>query len=416
MNPIIYRVISVALKPLILVLLTTFCDFKYAVYFSAYLILSQSLIHFFHSNLYRQFYEYEFSKKENSYRILREFVRYIRVLKSSLLYFTLLIVVFLISYLAVITEAGDLWWLSTLMMGSLVVDKILDEQVRYLNFSSLNKQASQILFFKSCYVGLLILTIGTAPNQWQMYISLMALLSLYIPYFWAVIFKRHQLSLIIWGWRNAKTYHPRDFLKLYRSKVFNGQMATVASANVTNLDRHVYTLLYPSILPAMVLLSQVGAILVLYADLFKIFKDRPSYIKQERVIFNTRKDRDLIVIFFLYYLCTPFAWYFLDILNMVPVEAANGAIYFSAYMLIFPFYAISRVGMEIIWWKATDNDLLAIETAFIIYFSFIIILASLLWSTWVSVVLASLVFSSTRLIYIIWKSGRTQLPRAKSPQ
>jgi hypothetical protein len=322
------------------------------------------------------------------------------------LYFGFLVAVILISYLSFVADETDLWWLSLLMFLGIFADKIFAEQIRYQNFSGNSKQTSLVVLFSGSYIGIIFLVIGGGLSQWLGYVSLLALLAIYFVYCRRFVFTKDQRSLVLWSLRNAKIYPPMEFFRLYKSKILNGQMATVMSANVTTLDRHVYTLIFPAMLPAMTFLSQIGSVLVLYIDLFKIFKDRPRYIKRERAIFNSKEDVDLILIGFLYCLSVPFAWYLLDLFNMVSDLHETSRIFLTLYMLVFPCYAMSRVGMEIIWWKSSDAALLYLETVCVLGYGLMLIATLLFWQAWTSVIFVTLTFSVVRFGYIIMRSRR----------
>ena len=410
-SSIVYRILAVASKPLVLIILTTYYDFKYAIYFSTYIILSQSLVHLFHSNLYRKFYEQAFNDTVSSYRILREFVRYIRVLKSSFLYFGILVTVILIGYLSMVAEESDLLWLSPLMLIGIFFDKIFSEQIRYQNFSGNSRQTSLIVLFGGGYVGVIFLVIGSGLSQLAMCLSVLGLLGIYIGYCRVFVFNKYQRSLLLWSLRNAKIYCLNDFFRLYKSKIYHSQITAVMSANLTNLDRHVYTLAYPAILPAMTFLSQIGSVLVLYVDLFKIFKDRPRYIKQDKLIFNPKEDLDLLVIGLIYCLGAQFVWYFLETFNMVANVNDSASAFFTMYMLVFPCYAMSRIGMEIIWWKSSDISLLYLETVCMLFYAVMLVAALLFWQGWMAVMLTTLGFSGIRLAYIITRSSESLVPK-----
>ena len=115
---------------------------------------------------------------------------------------------------------------------------------------------------------------------------------------------------------------------------------------------------------------------------------------------------DLLVIFFVFCLGVPFISYILNFFNMIPFEVGSGAIYFSIYMLIFPCYAVSRVGMEIIWWKASDNNLLRLETTFILCYALMLLVSLLYWPTWMAIMCTTLIFGVVRMIYIIQRSKK----------
>jgi hypothetical protein len=403
-SSLIYRIIAVSAKPAMLVIMTSLYDVKYAVYFSVYILLSHSLIHLFHSNLYRKFYEASFSGSQTSYVMLREFFRYIRILKSSLVYFGILVIGLLVFYLWVVAELDDLKWLFPLIVTCVFFDKVFDELIRYLNFSGKSNQTSLTVLFSGSYVGIVFLLIGVELAQWKLCLGLLVVLCTYFFYFRVFVLTRQQIFLILWSFQNTNLYSPTQFFKLYKSKIIYGQIAAVLQSNVVNLDRHVYSLVYPSVLPAITLLSQLGSVLVLYVDLFKIFNDRPHYVKRKKRMFTLGEDSDLLIIFCLYCFAALFVVDLLNIFDVVPEDTVINSFVFYLYMLIFPLIAMSRIGLEIIFWKAKDKILLYIQASFIFIFGAMLFLSFWYSTSWIAIVYTAFGFSLIKFIYLAYKA------------